>query len=294
MIYLEKCVICEKDSRTEDKIAKYILNLENEKILVCKDCDLRWLHPFMDDNEYKKFYSQDYFEEFYVKELSRFDRRLSSIADEIYFKNRIKKIIKLLGKKNINILDVGCGYGTFLKCAKEIGLNALGIDVSEHAVSVAKEKYKLDAVFSTLFEFQSKIKFDVVHMNHVFEHFTNPKGALDKVKELLKPGGILVMEVPNQFKNIYDILRYMLKTPVKSRYFSLQHPFFWSEKSLRKILSPNGFEILKIRTYDRKDLWIRLPAEFNANIFRIVKIAIGLLAYILGREANIEVFAKLK
>ncbi len=294
MIYLEKCIICGKESKNEDKFAKYILNLEKEKILVCKDCDLRWLYPFMDDNEYENFYSQDYFEELYVKGVSHFDRKLSSIFDEIYFKRRIRKIMKLLHKDQINILDVGCGYGLFLKCAKEIGLNAVGIDISEHAVSAVKEKHKLDAICSTLFDFQPKIKFDVVHMNHVFEHFTNPKGALDKVKSLLNSGGILVMEVPNQFKNIYDILRYILKIPVKSRHFSLQHPFFWSEKSIRKILSLNGFEILKIRTYDRKDLWIRRPAEFDRNIFRTVKILIGLLAYILNREANIEVFAKLK
>ncbi len=293
MIYLRKCVICGNETSSEDNFAKYILNLEKEKILVCKACDLRWLYPFMSDDEYKNFYSQGYFDELYSGET--FDKRLSAISDEFYFKRRIRNIIKIKQRRKASILDVGCGYGLFIRCAKDLGLNPVGIDISEYVISKVRAKYDdLNVVACSFFDFHTETKFDVIHMNHVFEHFTDPVRALSKIKSLLNQGGLLVMEIPNQFKNIYDILRYIIKVPVQSKFFSLQHPFFWSEKSIKKFLSDNGFEILKVKVYDRKDFWIRKPGDFDGFIFRVVKLPVALLAYILGRGANIEIFAELK
>lgn len=292
MIYLERCIICGKKANQRDRIAEYILNLQKESVLWCERCDLKWLYPFMDEQEYRAFYSYNYHTELYEKRKPTFDRIIEDLFNEFYMKMRIRKMIKILGYKPFT-LDVGSGYGLFLKCAAEMGIRAIGIDVSEHAVTIARKRYNVEVINSDLLSFRSEFKFDAVHLNHVFEHFVDPHKAISKIKEMMKKCGIVVMELPNQFKNIYDIARYIVRRPIRSRIFSLQHPFFWSEKSIKTFLHKNGYKVISSRIYDRKDFWIRLPDEVSSEVFRFAKILMGVTAALLRMGTNIEIFAQL-
>lgn len=95
------------------------------------------------------------------------------------------------------LLDVGCGSGSFLKIAKTVGWSVQGIDVDEKAVEAAKAE-KIDARVGgiDLFEGQSEL-FDVITMSHVIEHVHDPRRTLKACWDLLKPGGTLWMESPN-------------------------------------------------------------------------------------------------
>ncbi|WP_411275230.1 class I SAM-dependent methyltransferase, partial [Daejeonella sp.] len=98
-----------------------------------------------------------------------------------------------------SMLDFGSGKGLFLHFAAIKGLNVKGIESSQPRADYARKYFNLDinteyytsgAVFNT--------PFDVITMFHVLEHLTAPAELLNSlVMSNLKPGGLLVAEVPN-------------------------------------------------------------------------------------------------
>jgi SAM-dependent methyltransferase len=96
------------------------------------------------------------------------------------------------------LLDVGCGDGHFLNRMAQQGWEGTGIDFDAGAVENGRKKYGLDLIAA---DFQtasfSSSGFDAVTMTHVIEHVPDPVACLDKCRQLLKPGGRLVVSTPN-------------------------------------------------------------------------------------------------
>jgi len=96
------------------------------------------------------------------------------------------------------LLDIGCGSGAFLHVARRRGFLAHGMDFSAQAVAIAQRQYGLDVRQG---EIGSKAwagySFDFITMFHLLEHLTDPRGALAFAAAHLKPGGSLIIQVPN-------------------------------------------------------------------------------------------------
>ncbi|MEK9171151.1 MAG: class I SAM-dependent methyltransferase [Patescibacteria group bacterium] len=103
------------------------------------------------------------------------------------------------GKNKRRLLDIGCGYGRFLKEAQD-EFETFGIDPSGHAISAAK-KYAKNTKFevATISSYKPKKLFDVITAFDILEHTNNLSGSLQKIKGWLKPGGIFIAVVP-----VYD------------------------------------------------------------------------------------------
>ena len=98
------------------------------------------------------------------------------------------------------ILDVGSGYGYFLRAAQDRGWQAEGTEISHHAATVAQAEYGLDTFVGTLsdfFERGVREPYDVLSMFDVVEHVEDPVALLRIAGELLKPGGMCVIRTPN-------------------------------------------------------------------------------------------------
>lgn len=122
------------------------------------------------------------------------------------FKSTLKK-----GKKRI--LEIGCANGNWLVYfAKEFGYEPYGVDYSEVGCKVAMKNLKLANVKGVILcedIFQTSLKdeyFDIVYSMGLIEHFENPTKIIDKHLELLKKGGILIIEMPSLNNSIYSTL----------------------------------------------------------------------------------------
>jgi len=104
----------------------------------------------------------------------------------------------------------------------------------------------------------SEKSFDVVYSAHVFEHLLDPMATLLEIRRIIKPGGILVIEVPQQFRSLRDRLRGCLvgitgdagegkvyRSPVSA----IHHVYFFSPSTLRAMAQQAGFSTHKIQTY---------------------------------------------
>lgn len=96
------------------------------------------------------------------------------------------------------LVDVGCGTGAYLAKMRELGWSVIGVEPSADAALVARNELGLDVRTGTLEEAElCEGCADVVVMRMVLEHVRDPRRTLTEVRRVLKPGGRLLLSVPN-------------------------------------------------------------------------------------------------
>lgn len=100
------------------------------------------------------------------------------------------------GPRGVSVLDVGCGPGTGLKAFEELDFVATGIDEdntrARHGLALG-----LKIEVAPWESYAPAERFDVITCLHSIEHFHSPRDLLERAHAWLRPGGLLVLEVPN-------------------------------------------------------------------------------------------------
>lgn len=200
-----------------------------------------------------------------------------------------------------SLLDVGCGNGRFIKNAKSLGWNVIGIDVDRKALQLASEQ-DLEVYGATIEQYSKSTnkRFDVITLNNVIEHLPNPNEAIKACYDLLKPGGVLWLDTPNINSSGFafygmdwrglEIPRHLVLFTHASLSALLTHTGFICIKDLpyRKVcnvLFQSSAEILSHRTGSNKDLQQRkakklaMEAEVMAKKAPAVREFINIVAY---------------
>lgn len=164
-------------------------------------------------------------------------------------------------KSEPGLLEIGIGSGRLLEAATLAGWRAVGIEASPAVAAHVNQRFGVPVFAGLLEEYQGSLggKFDVVIMNHVLEHIPDPVTALDKVRSLLKPGGILHLAVPNiecweaRFSGWTSYEPY--------------HLFYYGQQSLITLLQQCSYRIQSIQSYEPFSGWVNtlLRTAVNAD-----------------------------
>jgi SAM-dependent methyltransferase len=101
-------------------------------------------------------------------------------------------------RKLNRVLDVGSGYGFFLKRCQENGWEVWGVDMNPELVKFSKEEFGMRVSNGSFEEADySNGFFDVVTFFNVLEHLSDPFFALKKAYSILRPGGALFLRFSN-------------------------------------------------------------------------------------------------
>lgn len=142
------------------------------------------------------------------------------------------------------VLDVGCASGGFLAAARDEGWEAVGVELSEHAADRARTHFKLNVINGDIFAEQLEPgSFGLVTIWHCLEHVIDPFATLKRANELLVPGGILFIEVPN-----WNSLGRIVKNERWAQLKPPEHINFFTRGSLRSAATMAGFNVLKRST----------------------------------------------
>lgn len=162
--------------------------------------------------------------------------------------NLVARAEQLLGRKG-KLLDVGVGRGEILRAASDAGWQIEGVEPSQTFASYAEEQTAARIWRQPIEETTIPDEdFDVVILAAVLEHLYNPDRIVAKISRVLKPGGLLYLDVPNErglfFRvgNLYQRLRGRDWCVNLSPTFSPFHIFGFSPRSLRKLLHKHGLE----------------------------------------------------
>ncbi|HVZ12778.1 MAG TPA: class I SAM-dependent methyltransferase [Patescibacteria group bacterium] len=157
----------------------------------------------------------------------------------------ISELEKLV-KKDIRILDIGCGAGTLDFYIANKGPKILGIDISDIAINscieTAKQLGIKNAEFKRIYFPRENVtgKFDLIIFTEVIEHLEDDVLALQKINKLLNTNGKLILSTPS--KNA------PLNRLGLTKKFDLEvgHLRRYTEEELTRKLKKEGFKILKV------------------------------------------------
>lgn len=170
------------------------------------------------------------------------------------------------------LLDFGCGWGFFLDVARELGWQPSGIEPLPGHSLYARSKLGLEVITDTLRAGQFPADhFDAITAFQVFEHLPDPQETLRCLTSLLKPGGVILIEVPN-----IDTWGVRLLGK-RHRHYNPDHINFFSAKTLGFFLERNHYQVLEVYHPSRYmtyhylvNFWLRrlLPAPLTEFILR--------------------------
>jgi SAM-dependent methyltransferase len=217
------CPIC------QSRECSYYQALENYTLAKCRQCGMVW-----DNNpptEPTAIYQANYYQNEGGK--GGYSDYLATMkANSQTFRRRLLAAQRKLGsdvasatlRERPLLLDIGCALGDCLLEAKKLGWeNPLGLEVSEYAVEFARSRDLLvfrGDLFNHPFQPNS---FDLITLQDMLEHTTNPLSQLEAAYQLLKPGGLILITTPNVEGILAKILRsfwYHYKPGEHLTYFS--------------------------------------------------------------------------
>ena len=158
------------------------------------------------------------------------------------------------------LLDIGCGSGGLLYPAREAGWQVRGMELSEQAARNIREDQGIEVDVSNFLEYDTSgaEQYDVVVLRHVLEHLPDSKLAMTKIGELLKPGGLALLEFPNTRSVSYATKRLLKNRGLKNKKYSDEwrpgHCNEFCRESFSYLLEQTGFELLVWQTYSNKPM----------------------------------------
>lgn len=189
--------------------------------------------------------------------------------------------------RDIGVLDIGCGSSDIGRALKESGfIDLCAIEVDESARQVAESIYS--RVGQSIDEFKDR-KFGLVLLLDVVEHLPNPEEFLASVARIIKPGGTLLISVPN-------VAHWSVRIPLLFGVFNYTdraildktHLQFFTRLRLRNLLVKESlFELVSLGATIEPAEFVLPKAVWDNPIFRLIskfRLAIanllpGLMAY---------------
>ncbi len=218
---------------------------------------------------------------------SRSLRRHSRVS-----RRRLETVLALLGDRGsrARLLDVGCSSGAFLRVARELGLEAEGVEISPEAAEAARQAGF--RVHTGLLENAGypDASFDAIALIELLEHLREPRGLLAECGRILRPGGILMATTPNGASWTARAMGASWDV------FSLRgmggHVSFFNPGSLRLLAQRSGFEVAGLET---RQVRLAEKGQLPAVAYRLVKVvasALDMPARLAGAGHNLTLYAR--
>lgn len=196
-------------------------------------------------------YLNRHYEEKYYQGAKGAYELIYSEEEIAYFFNKLKEkkyiIDRFFGDdKPKSIIDIGCGEGWAMDFFSKLNCETKGLDFSDYGIKKFNPQQLSNFVKGDILKNMDLLrergaKYDIVFLDHVFEHVLDPVGTLRSAKEIMKKEGMLIISVPNDFSMLQN---YLLETnKVKDEYWvaSPDHISYFTRKTLKKLLSSEGF-----------------------------------------------------
>ncbi|GBD17239.1 putative S-adenosylmethionine-dependent methyltransferase [bacterium HR26] len=200
----------------------------------CRRCGLRYLNPRPLPAQLGRFYPADYAPH----------RRagLSAAARRWLLRRELRTLWPLLAPPR-RVLELGCGSGDLLQLVRELGNpNVLGIEPSA-AADQARQRWGLDVIRGTLEEARLPAgSFDAALAQHVLEHLPSPSATLAELARVLRPGGALVLWLPNA-----GSWTARAWGAAWMGYDAPRHLYTFERTTLRALLERHGFSVAEVR-----------------------------------------------
>ncbi len=225
------------------------------------------LYPIPSRSELKEYYDKQFYSANYGKQINDSSKKVQEEESE-FFLMQYEDILEIINKKapGKKIIDIGCGYGNFLKFCQERGYEVFGLDPSPEAVDNAKEM-GIEAIKADIEDIKNKVnkKYHTAVMLNVFEHLCEPYRTLRDIREnILEDNGLLIIRVPNEFNKLqiianeeYNLKSWWVSAPQHINYFTVPH--------LVNLVNNCGFEVFLKESTFPLEMFILFGEQYVGN-----------------------------
>ena len=218
----------------------------------CRDCGHQYLNPRPRSSDLDIIYPPDYYS--FVGTTNRLVARLQRVWE----RRKIRLYRQFVGGGDRTLLDVGCGDGRLLSLLAEAGdpgWNPVGLEFDARAIEACRAR-GYEAHCERIEDFaereDQKGRFDAILMLQLIEHVEDPARLSDRVRALLKIGGVFIIETPNLGGLDFRLF--------SGRWWGHYHfPRHWNlfdPRSLGRLLESKGFEIIRVESLISTSSWI--------------------------------------
>ena len=234
-------VACHVCSSTDD--TTYI-EARGYRIAQCRNCGLWFVNPQPTVEELRQFYAT-------------YDDGDQWRNLEERFNRGVRQAILRMNRSGA-VLDVGCGSGNFLRCMKEKGFSAFGIEPSGSGSEYARDAHGVDIYRGMIEDYLAANRgrsFDVITLLNVLEHLTDPVRILSQLREVLASDGVLAIVVPDA--RFHDLIgRFRRFAGISDPYWIEQRKAFLSgfklpdhlcsfqPRTITSLLKRSGFRVV--------------------------------------------------
>lgn len=291
----DACPLCMSTRvRRLPREASFIRIAPTADLVRCRDCGLIRRRPLSLGRVPKRHYDRSFYEAHAMIGAPP-PRSLTQI---------LSRIEEALGPGRL--LDVGCGLGAFVAHAAARGWTAVGTEISSWAADDASRRCGGRIVQAPAFPLPFRTNsFDAVFLHHVLEHLADPAAALLEIHRVTRPGGRLVVVVPNEFKGLLFWAKMFLPEPgsnrrdlwarvvrglrnqTPDREVPSSHLFFFETGTLRRLMATTPWRITHLSTRRESP-----PPESRYPGGALAKKALHALERALGRAPLIELVAR--
>jgi 2-polyprenyl-3-methyl-5-hydroxy-6-metoxy-1,4-benzoquinol methylase len=243
-----RCLLCASSDfrelfRASDRL--YATTSAEFPVVQCSNCGLVRMDPVPQD--LSPFYPHSYWfkpSQNLAARLEETYRRLL-ILDHVHF---VEQALRDIGSRG-PVLDVGCGGGLFLAVMRQRGARVAGMDNSPEAAAAALHHNRVPALLGDLTKAPiAPASCALITMFHVLEHLPDPKAFVQAARQLLQPGGRLIVQVPNIDCWQYSLLRSNWNGVDVPRHL---HDFRTSD--LERLLKQSGFRVRRTKLFSWRD-----------------------------------------
>lgn len=273
MIHYTQCPSCgSTDIAEKYTTTDYSISGEQFKINNCNYCGLLFTQDVPAQEEIGRYYHAEQY-------ISHSDtskglvNKLYHIVRKQTLKGKYKLVKTTTGLPKGNILDIGSGTGAFLNTMHSAGWTITGIEPDETARNNANQLYGIQAIEPGLSVSLHAESFDAITMWHVLEHVHQLDGQMKELNRLLKPGGRILIAVPNHTS--YDARHY-------GKYWAAwdvpRHLYHFSPSSMKVLCNHSGLEIMDIKPMWFDSFYVSMLSEKyktgKTNLLNAVRIGI--------------------
>ena len=221
-------------------IERPLAPIRNRRV-TCNTCGLVYLSPRLSAASLREVYRLWY--GYAYRAIFQDDRHRSDRERE--FRDHHLRVLEQECASPGRLLDIGCGSGLFLSLAQQKGWQAVGIELDGDTAAWASSKYGVEVRTGTLNScLEANERFDAVTMFDYLEHTDRPAQDLAEVARHVKPGGLLLIRVPNQAGWQSRLMGRRWLGVISN------HLTYFSATSLKPALEANGFTDIRFTAHN--------------------------------------------
>lgn len=257
------CILCHGTN------GRLIYQRDRWRYIQCDNCGLVWIVPRPSVAELSEQY-EDYLP-VEPGEIAAWDRMMTPVI------HSSAHLIKArTGADGGRLLDIGCGFGFFLREMKNKGWQVEGVEISPAGSRYTRDSLNIPVHTQPLEELDiADNVFDVVTLFYVIEHVHDPTKLLTEVNRILKPGGLILLRWPHSTPIVKFLGPFSRKLDL---YHTPYHLYDFSPNTMRLLLRCTGFDYV--------ETVIGGSTNPPQRAYRITSLIFGRLAETLYRLSN--------